>query len=539
MTTLNLQERYEDVPPDPERIVEGLRDTGYEFNTAIADVVDNSIAASATLVDIRVKQQLTGDIRISIADNGSGMDEDGLRNAMRYGAKRRADLKSLGKFGLGLKTASTAFCRRLMVSSRADEHSETRRAHWDLDHIAKRGHWELAWSTPDEQTLDHLDQVALAGPGTVVVWEKVDRLMKDYADPTGSHASKALQKRVDQLRRHLAMVYQRFLDPTDLRERDVCIKLNDVRVDSWDPFCRAESELVAQDELEVETAQGKNASFLVRAFVLPRREEFSTPEAAAASRLGNDMQGIYIYRENRLLHEADWLGMYQKEPHFSGCRVEFSFGHELDDAFHIDIKKSQIQLSSEIWEYLRSQFLPAPRRAAEQRYRKGQSKSTAAKAKDSHDASNRTIANSAQELDLARVEVKDARTGEVEITNESGVTNLKLKLSTAAKPHQFHVQPVSSIDDGLLWQPALIDGRKAVQINTSHPYYHKVYLPNLNETAVVQGMDSLLWAIASAEIGVISNDTKKHWDDMRFIVSRMLRKLVAELPEPPTDDETA
>jgi hypothetical protein len=137
------------------------------------------------------------------------------------------------------------------------------------------------------------------------------------------------------------------------------------------------------------------------------------------------------------------------------------------------------------------------------------------------------------------VEVKDARTGEVEITNERGITKLKLKLSTAAKPHQFHVQPVSSIDDGLLWQPALIDGRKAVQINTSHPYYHKVYLPNLNETAVVQGMDSLLWAIASAEIGVISNDTRKHWDDMRFIVSRMLRQLVAELPEPSTDDETA
>src|ERR1700688_3040888 len=101
------------VNPDPARMIEGLRDTGYEFNTAIADIIDNSIAANAMIVDITIKMDLRGNVRTSIADNGTGMDRTGLINAMKYGSPKRADPSSLGKFGLGLKTASTAFCRQL------------------------------------------------------------------------------------------------------------------------------------------------------------------------------------------------------------------------------------------------------------------------------------------------------------------------------------------------------------------------------------------------------------------------------------------
>src|SRR5688572_3707020 len=114
-----------EVLPDPKRMIEGLRDTGYEFNTAIADLIDNSIAASATMVDILIKMDLRGNLRLSIADNGIGMDRIGLVNAMKYGSAERSHPSSLGKFGLGLKTASTAFCRNLLVTSR--QRSEERR----------------------------------------------------------------------------------------------------------------------------------------------------------------------------------------------------------------------------------------------------------------------------------------------------------------------------------------------------------------------------------------------------------------------------
>ena len=118
-TTINTEELLNDglvCPPDPERIVEGLRDTGYNFNTAMADIIDNSIAAHATKVDIRINANPLGEICVYVADNGDGMDAKGLVNAMTYGSEVRADLASLGKFGLGLKTASIYTLIRFLKS---------------------------------------------------------------------------------------------------------------------------------------------------------------------------------------------------------------------------------------------------------------------------------------------------------------------------------------------------------------------------------------------------------------------------------------
>ena len=125
-----------ELPPDPERVIVGLRDTGYEFNTAVADIVDNSIAANATKVQLFLAADYNGNIRLLIADNGEGMDRQGLINAMQYGSKARPSAASLGKYGLGLKTASTAFCKRLSVISRANGSTPALMATWDLYHVA-------------------------------------------------------------------------------------------------------------------------------------------------------------------------------------------------------------------------------------------------------------------------------------------------------------------------------------------------------------------------------------------------------------------
>ncbi len=162
-------------PPDPERIVEGLRDTGYNFNTAVADIIDNSIAAQATQVDIRINMDPAGEITVYIADNGIGMDLEGLQNAMTYGSKVRADLGSLGKFGLGLKTASTAFCRSLSVISRGGNDDKVRKAEWDLDYVAKVHEWKLKMPDVDEDELELLEATAGTGTGTLVVWRNADK----------------------------------------------------------------------------------------------------------------------------------------------------------------------------------------------------------------------------------------------------------------------------------------------------------------------------------------------------------------------------
>lgn len=532
-----MQTKTHILPPDPSRLIEGLRDTGYDFNTALADIVDNSVDARATKIKVQTRMDFAGDLLIAVADNGHGMDGAELLNAMTYGAKSKKDKSALGKFGLGLKTASTAFCRQLSVITRNGEGAETLKATWDLDHVEAHSAWEVLLSDPSQEEVEMLDDCTGGGSGTLVVWDKVDRLMKDYASPTGAPAKKALRKVADGFRDHSSMVYQRFLDPSDDRARVIEMDINGKAVAAWDPFCQTVfgTEKVAEKTVPVEYDSGE-AEFTIRAYVLPRREEFGSPEAASQARLSNQNQGIYVYRENRLIHSADWLGMFSKEPHFSLLRIEFSFDHLLDDAFHVDIKKSRILLRDELYNYILNNFLPGPRRAAEERYRRGQKKQTAEKAKNAHASSNASISAKEEDLRLADVTVTDPKSGEVEIENKQGRFRIKMAVSSAIEPGQVSIQPVSSIDDGLLWEPAIIDSHHGVRINTGHPYYHKVYVPNLASGVTVQGMDSLLWALAEAEIGATTDSTRKHFNDLRFEISRLLRTLVDDLPEPDLDD---
>lgn len=524
-----------EVQPDPVRMINGLRDTGYQFNTAVADIVDNSIAADATRIVISLTSDYRGNIRLAIFDDGVGMDREGLINAMRYGSPPRPSARSLGKFGLGLKTASTAYCRRLVVISRSAE-SDLNRAIWDLDHIASTAEngtsarWELLLDRPDPKQVEEFEKYIGTGSGTLVVWEKVDRLLRNYQNPAGAPARKALDEVRKGLFGHLSCVYQRFLDVNDQRASNITILLNDEPVPPWDPFCKGLSQLVNEEEQEVQLSDGTTAPFTVKAYVLPRREEFPDEAAAKAARLGSHDQGIYVYRENRLIHGPDWLKIFAKEPHFTLLRVEFSFDYRLDEAFQIDIKKSQIILAEGLYDHLKV-FLTPPRRVAEDVYRKGTRNKSAVAGETAHDSSNRSIASKERSIKTPILKSSDPATGEATITNNSGTVTLKLKISSADRPSEFFVKPVESIDDGLLWEPALIDGHYAVRINTGHPYYHKVYMPNLNEGVTIQGIDSLLWGLCIAELSCVTDETKRLLEEMRYEVSRNLKKLVQDLPD--------
>ena len=101
---------------------------------------------------------------------------------------------------------------------------------------------------------------------------------------------------------------------------------------------------------------------------------------------------------------------------------------------------------------------------------------------------------------------------------------------------EINVKPVPSLDDGLLWEPAIIDKHHAVLINTGHDYYSKVYVPNRNSGVTMQGLDSLLWALTESELGCLDEATKNHFKDLRYQTSRLLRRLVDPLPEPTDED---
>ena len=529
--------------PDPSRTIESLRDTGYSFNTAIADIVDNSIAARATVVKIDVALLPVEGIQpiVAISDNGCGMDDDGLLNAMKYGSKRRSDPNSLGKFGLGLKTASTAFCRKLSVISRGTTDDNVRKYHWDLDYVSQSGEWRVKGLEPTADEIDMLDAAAHGHSGTLVVWENVDRLLqRDFVKPGA--AAKALARMCDDLRFHLGVVFQRFIDKKFANVANVEIVLNSVPVEAWDPFCLDEPQTDPLTNVpnKVRLPTGEEVPIELKAYAIPRADGFSSKEAREKARISTDTLGFYIYRENRLIHYGGWLGMFKVEPHDSLLRVEFSFDNRLDDYFNIDIKKSRVLLAQELYDYIKTSFLTAPKRQAQKKYRIGQDEKSAATAPRVHEGANRTIDEHAPDVESAKITIIDADSNKVEIQNKNGTFNHTIVIESDAPAGQCRVIPKDDLPGGALWEPCIADQKHAVQINTKHDYYQKIYLPLRNSNAVI-GMDSLLWALAEAEHGTYNERVKDVYADIRLQVSMALRKLIKDLPDPefPNPDEEA
>jgi hypothetical protein len=542
------------IPPDPERMIEGLRDTGYTFKTAIADIIDNSISAKAKNISVIFEMDFRGSVIIRVIDDGDGMDEKGLLNAMKYGSNERPDPMSLGKFGLGLKTASTAFCRKLSVISRASKTHKILKAIWDLDHVAEVDEWEVLRPEISDEDEEYFNKFVGDKTGTIIVWEKTDRLLKDYADPTGRPAQKALKKLINELDQHLGMTYQRFLDKDDPRENQKIIisffyKGETIQVGHWNPFVEKHSDLVAENTQPVSLMDSDKeiGEFTVRAFVLPRKNEFPEEKDWEYARLSNALQGFYIYRENRLIHHGDWLGMFSNEPHFTLLRVEFSFDHKLDNALQVDIKKSKISLNDDLYKWLKDKFIPGPRNAANKRYRQGKKEQTSELSKGgAHDSSNKNISN--KEQNILGPEIINISEDEqsAEIQNTRGQVTLKIRTSEARSANEIYLKAVDSLNEGLLWEPALIKDPKSkvpfqgVYLNSGHEFYSKIYIPNIqssNPSAInIEGLDALFWALARVEINTIHGDTKRLFNDIRYEVSRMLRLLVEDLPEPDLEE---
>ncbi len=234
------------------------------------------------------------------------------------------------------------------------------------------------------------------------------------------------------------------------------------------------------------------------------------------------MQGIlYVYRENRRIPGPDWLDMYRKEP-LTLCRVELSFDHKLDDAFQVDIKKSRILLDDSLYEWLRDRFLPGPRREAEAPTPQGSRRIGNRNRRPClHSASNVAIHSKVDNLKTADVKEVDGKSGDVTITNKLWYNQAEDQAYCLNLPGNYTFNRRTGIQDGMLWEPAFIEGNQAVRINTGHPYYHKVYVPNQNSGVTIQGLDSLMWALCAAELGNVSEENKRNFEEMRYEVSRI------------------
>ena len=328
--------KFRHAPPKASAMIEALRGLGYSTATALADIVDNSIAAHGNQVDIRFSWQRSAST-IIVLDNGDGMSDAELDLAMRLGEKSPLDQRSahdLGRFGLGLKTASFSQCRRLTVASRKS--GRTNCLQWDLDVLAasEDDGWHLLEGAAEgsESMLSLLDSL---DHGTLVLWENLDRIV------TSGFCEQDFLDLVDKVERHLAMVFHRFLCGPQPK---LSLTINGRFVEPWDPFLAGHT---ATWSSPVEHIIAENGHVGVQCHVLPHKDRLDAQkhDIAAGPDGWTAQQGFYVYRNERLLVAGSWLGLgrgrsWTKEEAHRLARIRLDIPNTADAEWKIDVRKS-------------------------------------------------------------------------------------------------------------------------------------------------------------------------------------------------------
>ena len=326
------------VAPKADVLMESLRATGYSLPDAVCDLIDNSITAGARNIWLNF-HWAGADSWASFLDDGSGMTEPELIDAMRIGSRsprESRDLSDLGRYGLGLKTASISQARSLTVATHTAEEREIHTRRWDLDHLASSGEWQLLNVPVESVTEEEFDRLTELEHGTLVVWAKLDRLVGDV----GNDNTKARRQFHDALRgveEHVAMVFHRFM----VGRYSVSIHINEQPIRPWDPFLADED---ATQRLSSETLGSSDSGITITPFVLPHHSRLSGERhrAAAGPAGWNAQQGFYVYRNRRLLLPGDWLGLgFMKEEHYKLARIQIDLSNSSDHEWEIDVRKSR------------------------------------------------------------------------------------------------------------------------------------------------------------------------------------------------------
>jgi len=355
-----------EVAPSAARLTSSLRDIGYDLESAVADLVDNSVTAGARTVSIRLQFD-ERESWICIADDGHGMAKGEVVESLRFGSRRRYRDGDLGRFGLGLKTASISQCRRVTVYSRR---SQQRRCisgfTLDLDHIEATDRWELV-GAPHDRFGSMASALLTRAPGTVVFWTHLDRVI-DLDKPASGWNRRRLEVNADKIRSHLGMVFHRFLENDVPGRAPLTISVNGVRAEPWNPMAPTEATTQLPT---IHVSVGKGLDIAVGRYVLPARHEFSDPsefERLSGPRKWNRQQGFYVYRAHRMIQSGGWCGLRAIDEHTKLARVSLDFPTSVDTDFKIDVSKMRVTLPAQIRSLLTTPIAELVA-TADQRYR--------------------------------------------------------------------------------------------------------------------------------------------------------------------------
>lgn len=342
--------------PKPDFLIKSLAEQGYSLKAAIADLIDNSIAAKSSAIEVLVDTD-SEPFCLFIADNGSGMSRSELEANMQFPSSNPEISRyesDLGRFGLGLKTASFSQTRKFTVISRTGTDEEFYGLTWDVEYLKESGKWEIIVNSKkdveglkckyEELSKAFNKRIKDFIPRTIVIWSGLYKF-EDYLST--SNRKSALQREiVEQASEHLSIVFHRFLERVN---EPLMIRINNTLIEPFNPFPEDNKSL---RKLEFKKKSFGGDSIKMEGFILPA----SSIKAARTTRTKwttenkslSDMEGIYIYRSDRLITYGGWNGLIRKAPRLQLARLRVDIGNQADHLLHLNVAKSKVIIPHEL-----------------------------------------------------------------------------------------------------------------------------------------------------------------------------------------------
>lgn len=326
--------------PKADSLMGSMRSMGYSFEAAVADIIDNSISANCTFVKLFFPKTPFDAKIVGILDNGNGMSDEVLFEAMRYGSSDSEEERGstdLGRFGLGMKAASLSQCRILtVVSKQADRYSGYT---WDFNIIQQKKDWVVQEHTQEEiNKVPYISELQLLDNGTLVVWQDFDILSKS----NDGRVYDALTDLKEPLAKYLGLVFHRFLKDS---KNKLTIYINNGKVKALDPFLESHPKTTAKKErtIDIRDSKGVERLILIKPFVLPYATDMSEKDKQLIGGI-EDLrvkQGFYIYRNHRLIIWGTWFNMRRRGELTKNARIRVDIPNSLDDIWGINIMKQK------------------------------------------------------------------------------------------------------------------------------------------------------------------------------------------------------
>jgi len=499
--------------PNAAKLISSLRNTGYDSYAAIEDIIDNSVDADAKIVKVHVESD-SQDFHVTIADNGTGMDAEVLDQALKLGSLTDKDeVSDLGKYGMGLCTASISMARKLEVITR-EKGGDCLYGAQDLDEVIDQNRFVKIQrkASPTEEKL----LAKLAGDhGTVVILSKVDRL-----------SDKNVAQFTAKLARDIGRIYRKFI------QAGVQMSVNDKKVPAADPLMLdQQGTRVYSDEdydLPSNAVEGRKEKIHVKVVLLPDVNEQLEKEL----KMNIHSQGFYVLRNNREIADGITLGIFSKHNDFNRLRIELSFGASLDNEMGVRFSKDGVAPGQAITDFLK-QELGGQIASIRQVIKRGQ-KADPGSSVD-HSDSEEVIAKKAKLLIVPDAKIE--KRGPRKPSDKDREKTEKEKKGHSPRSEFDKTQPSKTLNvrfetaamgrEGSVYECEQEGKTIIIRWNSDHPFYDQVVFPNRSTRGIVSSLDYLVFGLASAELKVTNDETVELLSTLKSILSSNLRALLS------------